>query len=209
MDDLFAKRVQRLVDEAGGQTALARKTGMSTGAIQRYLRGGDPTRAVLIRMAQVCGVSLEWLVYGREGPEPPDSSPSRTSPLPLYGFSDNGQQGWYTEVRYRIGASLDWPDPEIFAIVAPDSCMAPEGIRAGFLCFVSPNTRPNRGDVVFLRKKDETSAIRRYLATENGWIQAEGFLDPADGAPTVPLRESLRPDSLALIGTIVAIRRRN
>ncbi|MCB9979265.1 MAG: helix-turn-helix transcriptional regulator [Rhodospirillales bacterium] len=207
MEDDFAQRVRKLVDEAGGQTALARKTGMSPGAIQRYLRGGDPTRAVLIRMAQVCGVSLEWLVYGRD--ETPTILPSGTAPLPLYGFSDTGQQGWYTEVRYRIGASLDWPDPEIFAIVAPDSAMAPEGIRAGFVCFVSPNTRPNRNDAVFIRKKDETSAIRRYLKSESGWIHVEGFLDPKDGGPPVPLRENLKSDTLDLMGTIVAIRRRN
>ena len=210
MENDFAKRVERLIDAAGGQGALARKTGMSPGAIQRYLRGGDPTRAVLIRMAQGCGVSLEWLVYGREdaSPAPVVSSSSSAPCVSLYGFSDSGQQGWYTEVRYRIGASLEWPDPDLFAIVAPDSAMASEGIRAGFVCFVSPNTRPNRGDVVFFRKKNETSALRRYLGAEEGWIRTEGFVDPADGGAPVALREDLKSEALVLTGTVVAVRRR-
>lgn len=206
MEEDFSKRVARLIRDAGGQSALARKTGMSPGAIQRYLRGGDPTRAVLIRMAQTCGVSLDWLVYGREDAAP--APPEVPAALSLYGFSDSGQQGWYTEVPYRIGARFDWPDPDLFAIVAPDSGMACEGIRSGFVCFVSPNTRPNRSDVVFFRKNNNTSALRRYLGVENGWIQVEGFADPADGGPPVPLRESLRPDTLALTATVVAVRRR-
>ncbi|WP_425318672.1 XRE family transcriptional regulator [Pseudomonas nitroreducens] len=66
--DLFHERLQRLVQIAGSANALAKMTGISQSGIQRYLKGGEPTRKMLITLAECTGVSLLWLMTG-EGAE--------------------------------------------------------------------------------------------------------------------------------------------
>ena len=66
--DPFHQRLQRLVAIAGSANALAKMTGISQSGIQRYLKGGEPTRKMLITLAECTGVDLMWLMTG-EGPE--------------------------------------------------------------------------------------------------------------------------------------------
>ncbi len=207
-----------MCEKAGGQNALARKLDMSLGAVQRYLHGGEPTRQVLMKMSETCGVSLDWLVYGRESPARLSPSagqgeavslPPTLSSLPLYGFSESaGQQGWYAEIRYQINAMFDCPDPEAFAIVAPDRGMEPEGIRPGQVCVVSPNTRPQEGDAVFIRKKDGTAGLRRFLAFRENWVHTVGWVPTGDCQPLVLTQEQLSQSVIRQIGTVILVRRR-
>lgn len=64
MEQDFIHRIQELIEREGGQQALSRKTGMSIGAIQRYLKGGEPTRTALMKLAETCSIPIEWLIYG-------------------------------------------------------------------------------------------------------------------------------------------------
>ena len=66
--DLFQERLQRLVQIAGSANALAKRSGISQSGIQRYVKGGEPTRKMLITLAECTGVSLLWLMTG-EGSE--------------------------------------------------------------------------------------------------------------------------------------------
>jgi transcriptional regulator with XRE-family HTH domain len=72
----------QLVDAAGGQNALARISGVTQASISRYLKGVDPSREALVKLAESSGFSVEWLATG-DGPKKrlprmltrPDSSP--------------------------------------------------------------------------------------------------------------------------------------
>ncbi|MGH7905079.1 MAG: helix-turn-helix domain-containing protein [Candidatus Binataceae bacterium] len=58
----FRERLRVLVDEAGSQSALARKTGVSQQQIARFLTGErQPLTSTAIALARGAGVSLEWL----------------------------------------------------------------------------------------------------------------------------------------------------
>jgi len=62
----FKERISIAAKMAGNATELARKTGISRRAIGTYLAGtSDPTRERLISIAEVAGVSVEWLATGR------------------------------------------------------------------------------------------------------------------------------------------------
>lgn len=63
--DSFQLRLQELVRIAGSANALAKLSGISQSGIQRYLKGGEPTRKMLITLAQCTGVSLLWLMTGQ------------------------------------------------------------------------------------------------------------------------------------------------
>lgn len=209
MDVEFIKRIERLIHDAGGQSALARRTGLSLGAIQRYMKGGEPTRGVLIRLAEACGVTLQWLVYGK-GDE--DSAAGLNIPVvgvPVYGFAECGLVGWYNEVRYRVATSLDWPDPDIFAVIAAGHSMALEGIHPGYICIVSPNTRPQRGDAVLIRRNDSTSTIKVYNNEDKDWLYVSGWLDPEKpGAAQTPFTDQIRRSTVERLATVIMVKRR-
>lgn len=208
MDKGFIERINILIRDAGGQSALARKSGLSLGAIQRYMKGGEPTRGALVRMAEACGVTLSWLVCGQED-EGAAPSAQGQSAIPVFGFAECGLQGWYNESRLRVSTSLDWPDPEIFAVIATGHSMAPEGIHPGFLCIVSPNTRPQKGDAVLIRRRDGTATIKLYQREDNDWLYVTGWLAPEKpGGPQQAFTDQIKRESIARLAPVIMVKRR-
>jgi transcriptional regulator with XRE-family HTH domain len=63
-DAEFIKRLEVCADLAGSMNALSRATGMSQSGMRRYFHGGEPTRPVLIAIANAVGVNLLWLMTG-------------------------------------------------------------------------------------------------------------------------------------------------
>lgn len=64
IDPDFIDRMQKCADLAGSVNALARKAELSQSGIRRYFTGGDPTRRVLIAIANAAGVDFAWLATG-------------------------------------------------------------------------------------------------------------------------------------------------
>jgi hypothetical protein len=65
---------------------LARRVGVSNSALTRYFAGSEPSRRVLVELADATDVSLEWLVRGtgRAQPWAPTDLPKLMTTLPLY-----------------------------------------------------------------------------------------------------------------------------
>lgn len=210
MDGGFIERIHHLIRDSGGQSALARKSGLSLGAIQRYMKGGEPTRGALIRLSEACNVSLLWLMAGMEDQHIPASRPAiQAREIPVLGFAECGLQGWYNEVRYRISASLDWPDPDLFAVVAAGHSMAPEGIHPGYVCIVSPNTKPQKGDAVLIRRMDGSATIKLYTREDHEWLYVTGWLDSEKpGAAQMPFNDQFRRDTIKGLAPVVLVKRR-
>lgn len=209
MDNNFIKRIETLVSNTGGQSALARASGLSLGAIQRYLKGGEPTRDSLIHLAEAGGVSLSWLVYGTQDDQTTPASHRTHREIPVRGFAECGLQGWYNEVPYRISTALDWPDPALFAVVAAGHSMAPEGIHPGFICLASPNTRPQKGDAVLIRRNDKTSTIKVYQREDKDWLYVSGWLDAEKpGVAQMPYTDQIKRTGIETLAPIVMVKRR-
>lgn len=209
MDKDFIRRILCLIENAGGQSALARQTGLSLGAIQRYMKGGEPTRGALMRLAESCGVSMAWLIYGGDEKHSTPQYQSSAPDIPVYGFAECGLQGWYNESRLRISTSPDWPDPENFAVIASGHSMAPEGIHPGFICIASPHTKPQRGDAVVIRRRDGTSTIKLYQREDDEWLHVTGWLDPEKpGGAQEPFSDSIRRSTIEQLATVVMVKRR-
>ena len=64
VDADFIERMRICADLAGSVNALARKAELSQSGIRRYFTGGDPTRRVLIAIAEAAGVNVLWLTTG-------------------------------------------------------------------------------------------------------------------------------------------------
>lgn len=70
--DRFIERLRLLIDKVGSANALAKSAGVSQSGFQRYLAGGQPTRKVLIALAQAAQVDLGWLMTGKGDPRQSD-----------------------------------------------------------------------------------------------------------------------------------------
>ncbi len=206
MDQSFIRRVETLVRDAGGQSALARKTGLSLGAVQRYLKGGEPTRGALIRLAEACQVTVQWLICGSDEDR---TSGNFQKEIPVFGFAECGLQGWHNEVRYRVNTALDWPDPNLFAVIAAGHSMAPEGIHPGYICIISPATRAQKNDAVLIRRNDGTATIKLYLREDQDWLYVSGWLDPAKpGMVQEPYTDQIRRSTLEQLAPVIMVKRR-
>lgn len=73
-DPGFIARMQKCAERTGSVNALARKAGLSQSGIRRYFNGGDPTRKVLIAIANAAGVRFLWLATGEEPMLPEEAS---------------------------------------------------------------------------------------------------------------------------------------
>lgn len=63
-------RIGLLIDRAGGVRALARRAGISEGAVRKWRKGtATPRHTYLVKLAQATGVSVQWLITGGEDAE--------------------------------------------------------------------------------------------------------------------------------------------
>ena len=63
--DDFINRLRLIAERKGSASALVRQAGISHSGFQKYLAGAEPTRKVLIALADAAGVNLQWLMTGR------------------------------------------------------------------------------------------------------------------------------------------------
>ncbi len=68
IDAAFIERLDRAISKVGGVKRISAKSGLSTGALYKYLRGeSDPSRERLVRIAKATGTDLDWLATGAGG----------------------------------------------------------------------------------------------------------------------------------------------
>ncbi|WP_165603209.1 helix-turn-helix domain-containing protein [Devosia elaeis] len=65
-DHTFVRRMEQLVEMAGGRGQLAAKSGLSRSVIDKYLQGAsEPSRPRLVALAGAGPVSVAWLATGK------------------------------------------------------------------------------------------------------------------------------------------------
>jgi len=91
--DDFIERLKLICSRAGNASALAKKAGISNSGLSRYLAGGDPSRKVLIALAEAADVSLHWLATGEGSMEKGGvvARPSSLMLLPFLGSNESPQ----------------------------------------------------------------------------------------------------------------------
>ena len=66
----FSERLAHLIKQEGGRAkkqAFARRIGVKPQQLSRYLKGQLPDAPMLLAIAEVGQVSIDWLLTGREG----------------------------------------------------------------------------------------------------------------------------------------------
>lgn len=99
----FQERLRQIMDEQGIKAAdIARGTGISTGAISRYLSDDkkEPIAPYVIKIAMFLNVTSEWL-YGATDVRKPFHEPSIVDVYEQ--LSEAGKQELYNYAKYLLG----------------------------------------------------------------------------------------------------------
>ncbi len=155
-------------------TALAKRAGITDGAISKILSGKtvNPSIAVMCHLAEALGVSVDALISGDENIRPLiPSAGSRRVPLLSW-----VQAGVFTDVRQLPPDGIDWYLCPV-SISSKGFCLTVEGesmqpkFQPGDIVFVDPERAYYSGSIVIVVDSPDTAevtATMKQLITEDG-----------------------------------------
>lgn len=167
-------RLQKLAHRLGGASEIARRANIDPSLISRYLRGNtQPTVSNLAAIAQGCGVSLDWLVFGRSSfTVGLDEQHQQT--IPYYAQGASAGPGVFAE-EAPPSALIALPPPllsrnscALFALPAEGDSMEPL-IRNGALLIAERTQTPREGIHVLVR--NEMLLVKRIQPRDPGILR--------------------------------------
>ena len=105
-DDSIGERIRYLREEVLdlGQEEFAREIGVSRGAVGNWELGKGIKRANVVRIADRCGISIEWLATNRGArPEPMAGAKSRVNPNEPFPLR-------YVSIRLKVAGAVEAGD---------------------------------------------------------------------------------------------------
>jgi len=178
-DAVLRARGERLRAAASGVGIMraAKEAGVPYTTLRDVMGHGDRKLSVIAALAQVCGVSIDWIAHGN-GAEPEDATPP---PLP-----DTGGLDWLAQ---RLGAARD----KLVAFHASGDAMSPT-LRDGDL--VVARREPGRlaAPGIYAVEIDGMPAARRLERRPDGTVLVatdnplyENYTLTPDGASALPI----------------------
>lgn len=160
------ERLRRAIRDAGGNQAVAARSGVPLGTVSNYVRGiSEPKAAALGALAEACGVSLDWLVLDKapqartEGGQVEGAVAGETEPrerdfafLPRYearAAAGNGHLAISEDVSDMLAFRRDWLrrmgiNPATSFLLAADGDSMEPTIPDGALMLVDGSIREPR-----------------------------------------------------------------
>lgn len=166
-------------------SALARRAGLDPTTFnksKRITREGKPrwpSTESVAKVLEATGASLTDLLSHIDG----DNLPRGASHLPLIGFAQAGDRGYFDDAGYPVGGSWDeipFPevgDPNAYALEVSGDSMEPL-YRDGDRVIVSPAASVRRGDRVVVRTV-EGEVMVKQLARQTAKRIELASLNPA------------------------------
>ena len=199
MYDSFVKLAQKK-----GVTAykVAKETGLSQQVFTNWKSGrSQPSQSTLRKIAEYFGVSVDYLVTGRE-PQPAGFDnlfPVRTKRLPLLGEIACGEP-IYADEQHGEFVSTDEGLEADFCLRAKGDSMVGARIHDGDVVFVRKQDAVENGEIAAVVIEDEATLKRVYYYPDD----AKLVLSPENPryAPLVYVGEEL--DRIRILGRAVA-----
>lgn len=178
-DEAFTRRLAQVVEEAGGQNALARKASLSQSGIARLVAGGEPTLSTLKAIAKASGRSLLWLISGEiDSPASIEISDADAVMVPILDViasagagRDNDDEAVLTHLPFsgrflrRIGVS----SAKVKAIRSSGDSMEPT-IADGALVLVNEGARELLDGRVYALRASDGLRLKRVQRAMDGAV---------------------------------------
>lgn len=174
----LAQRLGQAVDAAGGPARILRDAGVTSSTYSRYLNGETEASAEKLgRIAEVTGVSLDWMVLDRGAPifeaGAPPAIPLGPDMAQIPQFRDEADdeiaQGeriaFPRALLRRLGAEME----ALAFLRARGDSMRPT-IEDGAIVLIDRSQRDIIGDAVYLVSLDDGPLIRRVRRNVDGAI---------------------------------------
>ncbi len=205
-DDDFIARLRWLAERAGNASALVRQAGISPSGFQKYLGGAEPSRRVLIALAEAGGVTLEWLMTGR-GPREAavrDSWPeNHLTLLPLYrgDDADCAAPQASPEKLVQLAFCQEWLarhgfDPAHLATMRVEGNAMSPTFRAGDTLVVDRQSTSVADGEVYVLRDGGGLLIKRLQRQLGGMVSLT-----SDNAQYAPMQAPL--ESLDIVGRVI------
>ena len=195
MTDLaFINRIKHVVSKAGGQMALARATDISQGAVQRYLKGGEPTRRVLIRMAEAANVDLRWLMTGDE------SRINNTFLQSMLHINPDPATGWCEPGGIIDNEALK---AKLIGLYVAFSHLEPDGLLSGTYCFADPESEPVESDIVFIQTQNGRHGLRKFKGLSREGLYAFLCYSHDQAHEPSPFMETMKKEQIQLLAPVL------
>lgn len=178
-DQGFVDRLQQLIDQAGNASTLAKRAGISHSGLIRYLNGGEPSRKVLMALAQAADVSVQWLAVGT-GLMRPDAQGEMGTlrKLPLLSMAakadvttplqdeDFSAQAFCFHWLSKHGAAVE----NLVALEVLGDSMAPT-LRAGAVVLIDRERTHIEDDGIYLIEDSSLPLLRRLQLEVGGQVR--------------------------------------
>lgn len=146
-------RIRRLMDERDiNQVALANIAGVSKGTVSQWFNGRfEPKADSLARIASYFGVTVDYLMTGRDEPVRFRASPARMVPVRVLGAAHAGEpdEPWEIEGEAMLYEELALRHPNCYALEVNGSCMDRVFTEQDYI-FVDPDAQPRDNSIAVM-----------------------------------------------------------
>lgn len=200
MDPVYERMIQVAEERGMRQADLARAFGVDPQHLPNWRKRRVPP-TMYPTIAKALMVSLDWLVTGKEPPEPSNISPPHDlrPPIPVVSWV---QAGDWTECTdpYPPGMADEWISPSTkvsqcaFAVKVRGDSMEPRFFE-GETIIVDPEIEARSGDFVIVRLDDAQEATFKQLIVDG----PQRFLKPLNARyPVIPIN-----GNASIVGVVV------
>lgn len=173
MEDTFANRLEKILKIRNmKQVELCQKTKLSSGLINKYLKGKAFARQdKLSILAEALDTNVVWLM-GYDVPMDKSYGKTKISEINVIDLSTNEI---IKKIPYTYRTDIANDDPSnFFAIYATDNSMAPL-LDVGDIAIIKKYTEFLNGKTYLLKIKSNTPIIRKIIKSDDGKVELQAM----------------------------------
>lgn len=197
------------------QTQCAEKIGVKQQMWSKWESGLNvPNTVYQMKIADLFGVTLDFLLGRTSVPgnaqAVADGKPEAYT-VPILGLAACGVSGWFNPRQVAVLAPLPsgyGTADDLFAVIAIGQSMEPDGIRDGYLLYCKFAAEPQRNDAVFVKTKDGTATVKRFIGRDDEWLTLQGWLDPDKNGSQKPFTNKYANSYIESIACVVIVKRK-
>ena len=198
MEDTFANRLKTILQIRNmKQVELCEKTKLSSGLINKYLKGKAFARQdKLTILAKALDTNEVWLM-GYNVPMDKDYGKTKVAEIDVINILTNEVM---QKIPYSYRTDIAEDDPlNFFAISAADNSMAPL-LDVGDIAIIKKFTTFTNSKTYLLKIKNGNPIIRKIIQSDNGEIELQAM-----NMWNFPTQNGLKMEDIEILGEVVRV----